>query len=174
LSIFTENGNYSNNAGFNVYANVFESAGKAVFEFHNESNFACSVESVYFDSGSLLEISSITNSNGVSFSQWATPHNLPAGQNLTPTFETTEGFSADSDSPVSKMGINPGEKLQVTFSLQPGKTFAEITQELQNGDLRIGMHVIAFPDGSSESAVTIPEPATLTILGIGGLLFKRQ
>ncbi|MHC4126371.1 MAG: PEP-CTERM sorting domain-containing protein [Planctomycetota bacterium] len=36
------------------------------------------------------------------------------------------------------------------------------------------MHLIAFADDSSEGAVTTPEPATLCILGLGGLVLIRK
>jgi hypothetical protein len=99
---------------------------------------------VYFDDGSLLSIAIIINSIGVSFSQFASPGNLPAASNAAPPFVTTAGFSADSDSPVQPNGVNPGE----------------------SGTLRIGLHVQGYQSGGSESFVNAPEPASLALSGL--------
>jgi hypothetical protein len=51
-----------------------------------------------------------------------------------------------------------------------------VVDELNRGELRIGVHVIALPDGSSESAVTIPEASTFILFALGGagLLARRR
>jgi hypothetical protein len=188
FEIFTTNGAYYNDSQVNLYVDIFDSGGRAVFEFHNESLITTSIEGIYFDNGSLLELDHIVNfvidlgnKIGTKFSEGASPPNLPAGNTLTPSFETTEGFLADSDPPTSKWGINPGEKLQIVFNLKSDKSLDNVAEELANGELRIGIHVLAFPDGSSNSAINIstiniPEPATICLLGLGalGLLRKRR
>ena len=182
FKIFTTDGAYYNDSRVNLYVDIFDSGGQAVFEFHNESLIATSIEGIYFDDGSLLELDHIVNfvidlgnKIGTQFSKGASPPDLPAGNTLTPSFETTEGLLADSDPPPSKWGINPGEMLQLFFNLKFNKSLDNVAAELANGDLRIGIHVIAFPDGSSNSAINIPEPATICLLGLGvlGLLKKR-
>ncbi|MCX5634698.1 MAG: PEP-CTERM sorting domain-containing protein [Planctomycetota bacterium] len=183
FKIFTTDGTYYNDSRVNLYVDIFDSGGQAVFEFHNESLIATSIEGVYFEDGSLLELDHIVNfvidlgdKIGTKFSQGASPPNLSAGNTLLPSFKTTEGFLADSDPPTSKWGINPGEKLQLVFNLKSNKSLDNVAEELADGSLRIGMHVIAFPDGSSNSAINIPEPATICLLGLGvlGLLKKRR
>ena len=59
----------------------------------------------------------------------------------------------------------------VIADLAIGYTIDDVTAAFNDETLRIGAHVIAFPDGSSESAVTTPEPVTLVLLIIGGLAF---
>lgn len=160
------------------------SAQQALFTFTNTGPQACSVTDIYFDDGALLSIALIDDScYGVSFSQYAAPHNLPGGHTLIPPFVTTQGFSADSDPPVEHNGINPNEWLGITFDLKPGKTCDDVVGDLASGELRIGIHVQGFYSGwcgcsGSESFVNVPEPATVTLLsaglGIVTLLRKRK
>jgi len=149
-------------------------ANQVLFTFTNTGPQPCSITDIYFDDGQLFSMASIDNScSGVSFSPLASPHDLPGGQNLSPPFVTTEGFSADSDSPVEHNGINPDEWLGITFNLQPGSTFNDVIHSLNTGQLRVGIHVQGFASCGSESFVNVPEPATLTILGLGLAAFLR-
>lgn len=85
---------------------VIDLGGSQVrFKFGNNST--SSMTDVYFDDGSLLGIAFICYSSGVSFSQGASPPNLPVGDSVSPAFVTTAGFLADSDEPVSHNGV-PG------------------------------------------------------------------
>jgi hypothetical protein len=163
----------------------------ARFRFTNNSA-ASSLTDVYFDDGTLLGISQIASSSGVNFSQGATPPNLPGGNNMTPKFETTQGFLADSDAPVSPNGVQHGEWLAIDFQLLPGKTFLDLLDSLAlpaGGEwLRVGLHVQSFAGGFSESFVnesefsyvvsSIPEPREHAFLLAGlsalGLLFRRR
>jgi hypothetical protein len=61
----------------------------------------------------------------------------------------------------------------MVFDLINGGTFLNVTDELNTGVLWIGVHVIALPDGSSESAIAVPDPATLFLLGLGSLALLR-
>jgi len=166
--------------------------GQALFIFRNIGNQASSITDVYFDDGTLLSIAQVVNSTGVNFSQFATPRNLPGGNNLNPSFNTTAGFSADSVSPVSINGVNPGEQVSILFNLLSGQTFSNVLDAL-NGTLthsggepalRVGVHVQAFADGTSASfvnstvplaAVPLPAAAWLMLSGLGALsLIKRR
>jgi hypothetical protein len=149
-------------------------AGQVLFMFSNTGPAASSIAAVYFDDGppqSLLGIASIQNGSGVSFSQGASPGNLPGGNNASPAFVTTAGFSADSNPPRQPNGVNPGESLGITFNLQGGQTFDDVLTDLDNGALRIGIHVQGFTDGGSESFVNtpapVPEPGTFMLVGTG-------
>ncbi len=155
--------------------------GQVLFAFSNTGSAASSITQVYFDDGSLWGIASIDNSDpGVSFSQLASPPNLPGANNATPPFVTTTGFSAGSDPPVQPNGVNPGEWLGVLFNLQTSSTFADTIADLNDRDLRIGIHVQGFASGGSESFVntpaSVPEPATFMLLGSGlaGLVFLKR
>lgn len=156
------------------------------FIFKNEGPNPCSITDVYFDDGTLLELIGLIDLDessgghsghpGVNFSPGATPSELPGNDLVGPAFETTIGFSADSDPPPPSMGVEPGEWLGVIFTLTNGGDVYKVMDELNDGTLRIGIHVQAFNgDGaSSESFINVPEPATVVLLGLGGLLLLRK
>lgn len=149
---------------------------QVLFTFINSGPVASSIEGVYFDDGTLLEIASLIDADegsggdtGVDFTAGtASPPELPGGNTITPAFITTAGFLADSDPAVSLNGVNPGESLGVVFDLITGVTFADTVNALGT-DLRIGIHVIAFDSGGSESFVNtlVPVPAAVWLFGSG-------
>lgn len=151
-------------------------AGQVAFTFANSGPNAASITDLYFTDGSLLAIASIVNGSGVSFSEGATPGNLPAGNDASPPF--TAGLTADSNPPVQPNGVNPGETLAIVFDLQSGRTLSDVLAELADGRLRVGLHVQGFASGGSESFVNtpLPEPAALALLGLGivGLARARR
>lgn len=155
-----------------------EGGGDVRFTFTNVGADASSIEGIYFDDGSLLGISSIVNGPGVSFTGGsASPPNLPAANLASPPFVTTSGFLADSDPPTSGNGVQPGEFVAIIFDLQGGQTFADVISELDAATLRVGIHVIAFASGGSESLVNVvPEPAlgALLLVGIAVACVRRQ
>jgi hypothetical protein len=161
----------------NLSMEVIDLGGSEVrFMFTNNST--SSLTDVYFDDGTLLGISSITYTSGVSFSQGAAPPNLPGANLADPDFQVTRGFLADSDKPVTANGVSQGEWLAVDFTLLSGKTYQDVLSALAlpngggEGDLRVGLHVQGFASGgSSESFINaIPEPDTSMLLVAGLLL----
>ena len=143
------------------------------FTFRNTGLAASSITDVYFDDGHLLGISTVSNSSGVQFSKFASPGNLPGANNITPAFNTTAGFSADSDPPVQPNGVNPNESLGIQFNLKNGATYDTVISDLANGSLRIGIHVQGFANGGSEAFVNngnncvIPAPGAVLLASIG-------
>lgn len=162
-----------------------ESGGRAVFTFNNSGSAASSVTDIYFDDpmpAILASIFSISNSTGVSFSEGASPGDLPGGND--PLYSFSADFSADSDSPAQPNGVNPGEYVAISFDLLSGFTVQHVAAQLDSGDLRVGIHVQGFANGGSESFINnpggpstaIPEPSVLLLFAIGlcGLCWVRQ
>jgi hypothetical protein len=133
------------------------------FQFHNAGPAASSITDVYFDDaedGALFRLSLIFDQAPlVDFEPGATPRNLPGASQASPPFVTTDGFSADSESPVQPRGVNPGETLGILFALRSGASFQDVLAHLDDGSLRIGIHVQGFAGGGSESFVSLPGPA---------------
>jgi len=165
-----------------LFVDVWDVGGGEVgFRFFNTGPADSSITDVYFDDGALLGIGSIINGSGVSFSELASPSDLPGGKSIVPPFDTTEGFSADSESPIMMNGVNPGEELDVLFDLQAGRYYSDVLGDLNSRALRIGIHVQGFADGGSEAFVNngtvVPLPGALLLgflgLGASGLSLRR-
>ncbi len=153
------------------------SPSQVAFTFHNAGPLPCSITDIYFDDGTLLGIASIVNSAGVDFSQGASPPNLPGGNSISPAFQTTAGFLADSNPPAQPNGVNPGEWVKITFNLISGQTYSDAISALNTpGDhLRIGIHVQGFSNGGSESFVNnVPAPGSLALLAVAPLAARRR
>ena len=168
-----------------------EGGGQVLFTFHNDGPDASVITAVYFDDGSLMGIAGLIDADegaggdpNVDFTQFMPPgsETLPGGGDIPTPFVTTMGFSADADPPGPQNGVNngdpAGESLGILFDIQGGKFFADVLAELNNGDLRIGIHVTAYASGGSESFINngpvnngpvngVPEPATIFLLGMG-------
>ncbi len=177
IEIFTSNGNYYDSPDLNICVEVFNPVPQQVdFTFYNNSSINSCVAEIYFDSGSIFSFAGITNGPGTFFEQPTTPKNLPAGQTRTPSFQTSAGLSFGAFSPAPENGINsnPGEWLKISLNINGDTWFEEIADRLKAGDIRIGAHIIALPDGSSESGISIPEPLTFCFLAAGALAFLRR
>lgn len=159
------------------------------FIFRNNGPLASSITDVYFDDGTLLGIVQIVDSGGgVSFSQGASPDNLPGGNAVG--FDTTAGFSADSDPPVQPNGVNPGEWLRIRFALQWGVDYQDTLDAIQlgleqggvHGSLRFGLHVQGLAGGESDSfingtpisAVPLPTAGAMGLAGLALVAGRRR
>jgi hypothetical protein len=160
---------------------------QTLFVFRNAGTEPSAICDVYFDDGTLLGIADVINGPDVRFSQYAKPGNLSGGGSLTPPFETTAGFSADSDSPKTFLnGVGPNEWLGILFTLQSGKDFQSVNDALvlgvhspaTPGSLRIGIHVQGIgPNDDSEGLVHAPLPGAVLLgmlgMGVAGWRLRR-
>lgn len=168
----------------------------AGLRFDNSSAISSSITDIYFDahpdtgSSLIFDGVSIIEGTGVSFSKGASPQTLPGGEMLTPKFDKTPEYSADSDSPVSPSGINPNEWLKLVFTLKTERNINDLIAEIAAGgsatatNLRVGIHIQSLPaacGSDSASAINcalpiqpIPEPATICLLGLGALSLIRR
>jgi hypothetical protein len=154
------------------------------FDFRNLGPEMSTIARIYFDNGSLMNFTMIHNSPGVDFlfDPFPGPNDLPGGNLAVPPFMTTIGFLSGAGPPAPTMGVEPepwGEPNEVVgleFSLDPNQTTAHVIDELTSGVLRVGVHVINFASGGSESLINIPEPASWSLLGLGvaGLTALRR
>ena len=175
LEIFTTNGSFYDSPDLNLYVEVTDPAtGQVDFTFYNESSVNSCISEIYFENGLLLGSASITEGPETFFHYSAKPKNPPGAHALEPVFVTTDEFSFDSEPAPPKNGVNPGEWVRITFDLKNGGTFETVINELNTGALRIAAHIIALPDGSSESAVNVPEPGTVCLLGLGAMVLLRR
>jgi hypothetical protein len=158
-----------------------EAPGQVRFTFRNAGPSQSVISEIYFESTALASISSIVNGSGVSFAQGANPPDLPGGNNATPPFSVTPGLLAQAANPAPTNGVGAGEQVAIILNLQSGTTFSDVLTDLGNGNLRTGIHVIAFASGGSESFVNsrLPEPGSallhlLVLAGVAGLAALRR
>lgn len=195
----------SSDANLSMYGGSILST-QVLFVFKNAGPAASVVSEVYFQDGTLLGIVNPLRSSGsgVSFTGGtASPPDLPGGNTLDPKFVRHAGFVADANPPAPMRGINHvgNEWLGIVFNLLPGKSYTDVLDALALGaaafnpngttksgtsGLRIGIHVIGFANGGSESFINVapsfgppfsavPEPSTLAmaLLSLGSLGLVR-
>ena len=160
-----------------------QGSGLVLFTFSNTGPEASSITDVYFNDASLFDFASLIDADdnpngylsdpGVDFSPYASPGDLPGGNNASPPFVMAPASpSFDSDPDVQANGVNPGEFLGILFE---DASFTDVIAAINSLDLRIGIHVQGFASGGSESFVngngisSVPEPAAMLLLG-GGLI----
>lgn len=152
---------------------VYNGENTVTFNFSNTGPENSAITDIYFDDGLLLGISSIDDSCvGVDFKNGANPSNLPGGENFG--FFADEAFSIESAPPPAKNGVDPEEWVSIVYILSGGSV-EDVIEELNTGVLRIGIHVQDFDFGGSEAFINnVPEPATLLLLTLGGLILRRS
>ena len=169
----------TNNNDENLYGQLLvdvtaNGTNQVDFKFTNNVGIASSITEIYFDDGTLLDLATVTNSSGVTFAENppTNPDELPGGNTAVPPFVTTAGFSADIGPGNTSNGVNTAaESVIITFSLQAGQTFGDTITALNNGSLRIGLHVRAIGElGSGDSYINaVSEPAELATMFLMGL-----
>lgn len=138
------------------------------FDIMNAGPLQSTIEQVFFDDGVLQGTTKLVlDPPGVEFTLDGNPGNLPGGNSIVPQFVTSFSFSADP--PPTGNGVNPGEEVSFWF-YKSGLTLNNVLADLNDGDLRVGLHVINYASRGSESFVNtpaIPEPGSLGLLAAG-------
>ncbi len=174
FEIFTDNGSFYDDPGINIYMDVSNGGSIVEFTFYNDSTVQSSVTNIYFDDGPMIgSTMSIINGLGTDFAEDG-PANLPGGNMIG--FDADREFNIGAEPAPPANGINNiglDEWATVELILD-GYTLEDVMTALDSGSLRVGIHIQNFTDGSSESAVNIPEPATICLFGLGGLVLRRK
>jgi hypothetical protein len=163
-----------------LFVDVTDSGSDVVFTFRNTGPEQSAIANIYFDDNgvpkTLQALEAIINGTGVNFVAGGNPSDIPGGND--PAFNFTADFTTSASAPPPRNGVNPGEQVGFRFSLFQGITFDDVIADLNNGSLRLGMHVIGFASGGSESFINnpgddpdpdpqpVPEPATAAALGV--------
>lgn len=143
-------------------------AGMADMWLRNLGPEASSIANVYFDGDLMTGIMSLDNTDpGVAFAEGGSPGNLPAGK----TIDFDADFLAAALNPKPSNGVNPDEQVGVRVSYTG--SFADLIGAIDSDEFRVGLHVIAFASGGSESFVT-PAPGALSLLALAGLAGRRR
>lgn len=160
-------------------------ADQVLFTFGNTGPGASVIEQVFFESGVLGGVVSLANSAGVLFAQdLPNAGNLPGGNSLSPKFDEAFSFAAASPAPFQGVNNTLGgtETVGVLFGLADGKTFGDVLAGLADKSFRVGLHVIAFDSGGSESFVSneqtaevpLPGAGLLLLAGMGAAMIRRR
>ena len=191
--------NDNNNANVGVggsnqlLVDITDISGDVNFTFTNNVGTSSSITAVYFDDleedGLFDDISNdvlgASGENGdVSFSDDATPGNLPQGNSIG----FSADFSGDSASPPIPNGVNDaGEFVRFLGELDDDTSFNAVIAAITSGDFNIGLsvqsnqgrgadrYVLSVPGDGGPSEVPLPAAAWLfgsALLGFAG--FKRK
>jgi hypothetical protein len=166
------------------YASVDLDSDEVLFTFTNTAVSDSNITAIYIDDGTIVGLSHVYDSLGgyTDFaSGGATPNALPGGQSLTPPFVVTQAFSADTEPGRPQSGNDQGidqaaDILGIAYELQEDLGFADVRDAIEDGSLRIGLHVQGIGEDNeySEGYVNtpIPEPSTMLLLftGLGGTI----
>ena len=154
---------FSSTSSENIASISAMKSNEVLFTFTNTAGTNSNLSEVFFDDGTIFSQTSILNSLGgyTHFSDGGkngiNPGNLPGGNTITPVFEATADFGADTQGN-AKNGVNSSDDiLGIIIKLQSGLGFNELQQSLVDGTLRLGSHVRSIgAAGGSDSFINNP------------------
>jgi hypothetical protein len=153
---------------------VVEQGDQALFTFTNNCSTDGVLGRIFFMENDLMTFDSIYDQpEGVSFSAPIKENAmLPGGNPIGFTPHNTYSINADPARP--KNGLHYEDYVSILFDLTGGASFDDIIGAIDGQSLGVGIHAQALPGGVSASFSTIPEPLTLSLLGIGALLIRNK
>ena len=160
------------NGGSSVFFHIFNSGDAAAPNMF--------ISKVFFDDNGYLSEPSLYGTNGsqVRFSGGASNEPLPqAGNGFTTDYAFSHQTGADN-----VFGIQGGE---ILGGLKFTGNYNNVISALNNGTLKLGLHVQALPNGASDYYISsssgntqdTPEPLTMLAAGAAlgfGTMFKKQ
>ena len=157
-----------------IFADVSALGGSQVlFEFHNDGPDQSVVKAIFFRDGGLIDFNSLQDVDNsydpdVDFEPDASG-SPPQGGGGWVSF-----FSTDAETDPPTWGINngypTGDALGIVFDIVGGQNIGDVFAALENHNLEIAIHVIAFENGESEWLINngvIPAPGAILLGGIG-------
>jgi len=170
---------YANSFTFDV---VDQGLSLVFFNIKNSGNAAAPsmfISKVFFDDNGYLSgpSANVSNIGEVAFNGGASKDQLPQGGN---NFTTDYAFSRLPGAG-NAFGIQAGETLVLGFKAN----YNNVISALNDGTLKLGLHVQALPNGASDSYLSsssgntqdTPEPLTMLAAGAAvgfGTMFKKQ
>jgi hypothetical protein len=158
-------------------ATIVESGHDALLTIVMTGDDDAVVEQLFIESSVVRHITFLgsTELGTVSFGSGALGGNLPGGNPVG--FDEAVNIAALPDAPLNGIGRHPQDDVSAqagAFLLDLGcSSFEDLL-----ADLRIGVHVIGYASGGSESftATPVPEPGTAALLAAGliGLAFAQR
>ena len=155
---------------------VYSVGDDVAFKFYNNGPVASSISEIYFYDGVLLDMSSVDDTcEGVDYEDIGNKTSPKTLSGYDPDPALLEVFSAiEAESPEPAYGIKPGDWLTITYTLQLGKTYQDLVADLASGEVVVGIHVKSIGAGATSDSFITPEPATMALLALGGLLVRRK
>ena len=127
------------------------------------------ITEVYFD-GATTQLGAYISSDPM-WNEVTNPSNLPSQNTALPPFVTDFSIDSDFTGQTPDAPIVAGGELDIIFNLLGGTMLSDLIDAINNGDLRLGLHVRSIDLGtgdSSESFVSnVPVPAAIWMLGTG-------